>query len=72
MISGTFLKILKKPKKIVDFSMNFRSTAENVTEIFGKFLKFLTDFVKVFKILMLSMSHENFKEILYLFWENYE
>ncbi len=46
------LKILEKPRKIVDFSTNFRSTAETAAEILRKFLKYLTDFVEVFKILI--------------------
>ncbi len=60
---------MKKPKKIVDFSTNFRSTAENVTEILRKFFKFLTDFVEVFKILMLCMSH--FLEVMKKFWKRF-
>ncbi len=46
---------MEKPKKIVgDFSLNFGNNVENITEILRKFLKFLTDFAEVFKILILS------------------
>ncbi len=36
-----------------NFLTNFGSTAENIAEILRKFLKFLNDFVKLFRILML-------------------
>ncbi len=50
-----FKRYWKKKKKIVDhFSMNFGSTIENIAEILRKFLKFLTDFIEVFKILTLG------------------
>ncbi len=45
----------KTRKKIVgDFLTNFGSTAENITEILKKILKFLNDFIEVYGILMLG------------------
>ncbi len=59
MISGTFKKILEKTKQLVsDFATNFGISAESITEILRKFLKFLTDFVEVFKILILGDNVE--------------
>ncbi len=54
---NNFKNILKdtgKTKKIVcDFSTNFGSTAEDITEILRKFLKFLNDFVELFRIIII-------------------
>ncbi len=55
VIPVIFQKILEKPKEIVcNFSTNFGSTAENITEILRKFLKFFNNFVELCRILMLG------------------
>ncbi len=46
---------MEKPKKIVgNLSTNFGGTAESITEILRKFLKFLNNFVDLFRIFMLG------------------
>ncbi len=74
-----FKNILKdtgKTKKIVsNFFTNFGSTAENITEILRKFLKFLNDFVELFRILILGNNimwkfQGNSRLILQKLWIN--